>query len=208
MSYQAGLCGVILAAGASTRMGKDKALLAWPPSNSSGETLLSSAIRAFLPFNDVVIVVAGKNVAHVKPIIAATGGIAVINPEPERGQFSSLQCGLQEALNRDCDAAMITLVDKPPVKASTLEKLRMEFDFALAKGRWAVVPEYGGRHGHPIIIGRQMMEAFLTAPAAANAREVQHQYQSRIQYVAVDDAETTINLNTPEDYSRLGSQST
>jgi molybdenum cofactor cytidylyltransferase len=147
-------------------------------------------------------------VVHLKPIIAATGGIAVVNPEPERGQFSSLQCGLQEALNRDCDAAMITLVDKPPVKASTLEKLRMEFDFALAKGRWAVVPEYGGRHGHPIIIGRQMMEAFLTAPAAANAREVQHQYQSRIQYVAVDDAETTINLNTPEDYSRLGSQST
>jgi len=111
-------------------------------------------------------------------------------------------------VKRGCDAAMITLVDKPPVKASTLEKLRMEFDFALAKEKWAVVPEFGGRHGHPIIIVRQMMEAFLNAPVTATAREIQHQHQARIRYVAVDDPDTTMNLNTPEDYARLGSQST
>ena len=199
---------MILAAGASSRMGKDKALLPWPPSGSDGETLLSAAIQAFLPFNDLVIVVAGKNVAHVRPVIDASGGVVVVNPEPERGQFSSLQCGLEETLKRECDAAMITLVDKPPVRTPTLEKLRLEFGFAVAKGKWAVVPEHGGRHGHPIIIGRQMIEAFLNAPATANARKVQHQHQPRIQYVAVDDPDTTMNLNTPEDYARIGSQAT
>ena len=132
----------------------------------------------------------------------------MVNPEPEHGQFSSLRCGLQEALNRGCDAAMITLVDRPPVKIIYLEKLRMEFDFALAQGRWAVVPEHGGRHGHPIFIGRPMMEAFLKAPVTANAREIQHLHQARIQYVAVDDPETTMNLNTPEDYASLASQPT
>jgi molybdenum cofactor cytidylyltransferase len=207
MTHPASLCGVILAAGASTRMGRDKALLPWPPSHTRG-TLLSASIQAFLPFNNLVIVVVGKNVEHVTPVIEASGGVVVVNPEPERGQFSSLQCGLQAALNRECDAAMITLVDKPPVKTSTLEKLRMDFDFALAQGRWAVVPEHGGRHGHPIIVGRPMMEAFLNAPVTANAREIQHLHQSRIHYVTVDDAETTMNLNTPEDYARLGSQST
>ena len=70
-----------------------------------------------------------------------------------------------------------------------------------------MVPEYGGRHGHPILIGREMIEAFLKAPVTANAREIQHQHQARIQYVPVDDPETTINLNTPDDYAKA-SQST
>jgi molybdenum cofactor cytidylyltransferase len=135
------------------------------------------------------------------------GGILIINPQPERGQFSSLQCGLQEVLNRRSDAAMITLVDKPPVKASTLMKLRAEFETASFDGKWAVVPEYSGRHGHPILVGREMIEAFLRSPITSNAREVQHQHQTRIQYVHVDDPGTTMNINTPEDYTRLASQS-
>jgi molybdenum cofactor cytidylyltransferase len=190
-------------------MGKDKALLAWPPASAvSGGTLLSAAIDAFSPLNDLVIVVAGKNAADITPVVDATGGFLTVNPEPERGQFSSLQCGLHEVLNRGRDAAMITLVDKPPVKAATLEKLRMEFDSALSAGKWAVVPEYDGRHGHPILIGREMIEAFLKAPVTANAREIQHQHQARIHYVPVNDPDTTTNLNTPDDYAKLSSQST
>jgi molybdenum cofactor cytidylyltransferase len=205
MIHRASFCGVILAAGASTRMGKDKALLAWPPSSANGETLLSAAIHAFAPFSNLVIVVAGENAHGIEPVVHAGGGYLAINPEPERGQFSSLQCGLQEVLNCGRDAAMITLVDKPPVKASTLQQLRAEFDAASSSGKWGVVPEYNGRHGHPILIGREMIEVFLKAPTTSNAREVQHQNQSRIQYIHVDDPETTMNLNTPEDYARLSS---
>jgi molybdenum cofactor cytidylyltransferase len=101
------------------------------------------------------------------------------------------------------DAAMVTLVDKPPVKKSTLEKLYLEFNSQLPPGKWAVVPEYAGRHGHPIVIGRQIIEAFLKAPVTSNAREVQHKNRARIQYVQVDDLGISINLNTPEDYARL-----
>jgi molybdopterin-guanine dinucleotide biosynthesis protein A len=42
----------------------------------------------------------------------------------------------------------------------------------------------------------------------ANAREIQHQHQARIQYVPVNDPDTTMNLNTPDDYAKLSSQST
>jgi len=103
---------------------------------------------------------------------------------------------------------MITLVDRPPVKAATLERLRQEFDLAFSAGMWAVVPECGARHGHPILIGREMIEVFLKAPATANARDIQRLNQPHIQYVPVDDANVTINLNTLEDYARLASQST
>lgn len=199
-------CGVILAAGASTRMGKDKALLAWPPAGAVSGTLLSAAIAAFSPFSDLVIVVAGENAADITPVVNANGGFLTINPEPQRGQFSSLQCGLQQVLDSGRDAAMITLVDRPPVKSSTLEKLRREFDSALSIGKWAVVPECGGRHGHPILIGREMIEVFLKAPVTANARNIQHQDQAQIQYVLVDDSDITTNLNTPDDYAKLASQ--
>ena len=202
-------CGVILAAGASTRMGQDKALLPWSPDKAnSGGALLSAAIHAFAPFNDLVVVVAGKNTPAIAPVINANGGFMTINPEPERGQFSSLQCGLQGVLNHGRHAAMITLIDRTPVKSLTLEKLCTEFGPALASEKWAVVPEYGGRHGHPFLIGREMIEVFLRAPANANARDLQHQYQARIQYVPVDDPDITMNLNTPDDYAKLASQST
>jgi molybdenum cofactor cytidylyltransferase len=198
-------CGVVLAAGTSTRMGRDKALLPWPPGGNG--TLLSATIKALSPFNDLVIVVVGKNEADLTPVVDANAGFVVVNPDPDRGQFSSLQCGLQEVLNRGRDAAMITLVDKPPVKASTLEKLREQFDSAVSAGKWAVVPEHDGRHGHPILIGREMIEAFLKAPASSTAREVEHQHQAKIQYVPVDDPEIAVNLNTPDDYAALISQS-
>lgn len=189
-------------------MGTDKALLTWPPNTANrGSTLLSVAMNALFSFNDLVIVVGGKNASNVAPVVDANGGWLTINPDAERGQFSSLQCGLREVLNHGRDAAMITLVDRPPVKSSTLEKLRREFDAALASGRWATVPEYGGRHGHPFLIGREMIEVFLKAPVTANAREIQHQYQARIQYVPLNDPNVTMNLNTVGDYAKLGLQS-
>jgi molybdenum cofactor cytidylyltransferase len=201
------LCAVILAAGESSRMGTDKALLPWPPNSAAkGDTFLSEAIEALAAVSDMVIVVAGKNEPHITPIADANGALLVINPEPERGQFSSLQCGLQEILNHGRDAAMFTLVDRPPVSASTLEKLKMEFGAALSLGKWAVVPEFGGKHGHPILVGREMIEAFLKAPPTSTAREIQHQNQARIAYVVVDDPLVVANVDTPQDYASLISQ--
>jgi CTP:molybdopterin cytidylyltransferase MocA len=72
-------------------------------------------------------------------------------------------------------------------------------------GVWAIVPEHGGQHGHPILIGREMMEAFLRAPATGNAREVEHANQDRIRYVPVKDAFVRTNIDTPTDYATLQS---
>lgn len=197
------LCGVILAAGESTRMGTDKALLAWPPGGPAGETFLSSTIRALSLYTDMVIVVAGRNEPNLAPVAYAHGAFVVNNPAPERGQFSSLKIGIQEVLNRGRDSAMVTLVDRPTARVETLEKLKAAFEDAIAREKWAVVPEFGGKHGHPILIEREMIEAFLKAPAETTARDVEHQNQSRIEYVPVDDPMVALNINTPEDYAAL-----
>lgn len=187
-------------------MGSDKALLPWPPVVTrvpfSGETFLSAAIRSLSSVTDQVVVVVGKNETLVAPVVYAAGGSLVRNPAPELGQFSSLRVGLQEVLNLGRDAVMITLVDRPPVGTAVLASLRTAFEGA-ASDVWAVVPEYRGRHGHPFLAGREMIEVFLKAPATATAREVEHQNQQHLQYVPVDDPHVAVNVNTPEDYAAL-----
>ena len=159
-------------------MGRDKALLPWPPGPAGRSTFLSATIELLQAPSDLVIVVAGKNADSLQTIVDAAAGYLVVNPHPERGQFSSLQVGLQEVLNHGRDAAMVALVDRPPAQSATLASLCEAFSHAYESGKWAVVPEHGGRHGHPILIGREMIEAFLRAPANSTAREVEHSLEA------------------------------
>jgi molybdenum cofactor cytidylyltransferase len=205
------LCGLILAAGESSRMGIDKALLPWPPpvagaSAASPQTLLSAAILALKPLTRVVVVVAGRNAEGIAPTVDAHGAFLVHNPAPERGQFSSLQVGLRELLARGCGAAVITPVDCPPLNAQSLGLLRTSFERALTRGLWAAAPENNGKHGHPLLASRELIDAFLSAPVTSNAREVLHAYAKRIEYVPVPDALVNAGLNTPEDYAALAAK--
>jgi molybdenum cofactor cytidylyltransferase len=206
MTRATGLYAVILAAGESSRMGTDKALLPWPPTAAgspvTGQTFLSAAIKALEPFSERVIVVAGMNENHLAPVTYASGASLVRNPDPGRGQFSSLQVGLHEVLSHGRDAAMVTLVDRPPVKAATLKALCSAFT-AAASHVWAVVPEYGGKHGHPFLVAREMIEVFLKAPSTATARDIEHQNLQHVQYIVVDDPRVTLNVDTPEEYAAL-----
>jgi molybdenum cofactor cytidylyltransferase len=190
-------------------MGRDKALLPWPPRSSAGSqagTFLSGAIQLLQPYTQLVIVVAGKNADSISPVVYAHGAFLAVNRAPERGQFSSLQVGLQEVLNRGRDAAIVALVDRPPAQPSTVELLCRTFSEAVERGTWAVIPEYGGKHGHPIVVGREMIEAFLKAPPTTTARDVEHSVQPRIFYLPVDDPRVVANVDTPEDYAALKMQ--
>ena len=65
------------------------------------------------------------------------------------------------------------------------------------------MPEYKGKHGHPIVAGREMLEAFLRAPVTSNARDVEHANAEHIEYVQVDDPLIAANINTPEEYAAI-----
>jgi molybdenum cofactor cytidylyltransferase len=198
------ICAVILSAGASSRMGRDKALLPWPPlADGKGATLLSASIAALKPFAEAVIVVAGHNAPSLAPVVAANGASMAQNPAPERGQFSSLQVGLREVLARGYDAAMITLVDSPPLCESSMASLIAAFDRALANGKWAVAPEQNGKHGHPLLASSALILAFLAAPVTSNAREVKRAHAEWIESVSVPDRLLSVNVNTPEQYAAL-----
>ncbi len=210
MTRAPSFAGVILAAGESLRMGADKALLPWPPALEgqprTTDTFLSATIRSLSLSTDFIVVVAGKNQAAIAPVAYSDGASIIVNPDPDRGQFSSLQIGLHEVLNRGRDAAIITLVDRPPANPATIQILREAFA-ASGNDTWAVVPEFSGKHGHPYIVGRELIEAFLQAPATSTARDVEHAQQQHIVYIPVDDPLVALNINTPDDYAKLAALS-
>lgn len=198
MGRSPSFAGVILAAGDSTRMGQDKALLPW-----QGGTFLSAAIDVLKPVTELVIVVGGKNTNSLLPTIYQKGAFITENHHTERGQFSSLQIGLQEVLNRGRDTAIVALVDRPAPRIETVRAIKNHFIESVESGVWAVVPEFEGKHGHPVIAGREMIERFLRAPQDATAREVEHAAQAHISYFAVNDPNVIMNVDTPEEFERL-----
>jgi len=189
-------------------MGADKAMLPWPPqtpgaSELSCHTLLSAALSAFEPLTRINVVVGGRNADAIAAKVGACGAHLVRNPAPENGQFSSLQIGLRELLDRGCNAAIITPVDCPPLSTSSLQRLHHAFLGALTAHLWAVAPEHDGKHGHPLLANLDLIDAFLKAEITSNAREVLHAHASRVVYVPVPESLAKAGLNTPEDYAAV-----
>jgi molybdenum cofactor cytidylyltransferase len=200
------VAAIILAAGESNRMGRDKALLPWPApdtaaSHASHErTLLGAIVASARTTAPTIIVVAGANYDLIS---ATTGNLSVKvvrNLQPERGMFTSLQCGASAALEAGAQAALIFHVDRPPATSATLECL--VHTFAETKGdHLSIVPSYRGSHGHPYLVSAGMLHKFLSASSTDNARDVMHALGNVI-YVDCDDTSIVLNLNTLEDYER------
>jgi CTP:molybdopterin cytidylyltransferase MocA len=125
-----------------------------------------------------------------------------VNPDPERGMLTSLQCGLNE-LPAATQAVMFTPVDHPNLKSATLEKLATRFEAERAP---VTLPTYTGRHGHPVCIARALAQELLALPAAAMASDVIHKYVGQTSYIEVDDPAVTADVDDPEAYAGLLAQ--
>lgn len=210
MARSPSICGIILASGSSTRIGRDKALLPWPAGAPASlrNTFLGAYIELLRAHSDMVTVLGGANSRSLAPIVYSMGAYLLENHAPELGQFSSLKIALHDVLNRGRDSAIVALIDCPPVRPETLTRLHSAFLSAIEQDFWAVVPEYDQRPGHPYILSREMIEALLRAPITVNARDILKANETRIRYVPVDDPHVVLNIETQEDYARLVAEST
>jgi molybdenum cofactor cytidylyltransferase len=196
--------GVILAAGRSSRMGRPKAQLPLP----GGHTVLSRLVWALSRggVEPIVAVTRGEHSAAL-PDWAAPAAVSlriIVNPEPDRGQLSSLQCGLR-ALDPEAPAALVTLVDVPFVRPATVVDLLAAWHRSHAP---LVRLVRGGRHGHPLVMGRVVIDELLGTPdqAAEGARQVIRRYEPDAVELAIGDEGPFLDLDTPEEYERLASR--
>jgi molybdenum cofactor cytidylyltransferase len=186
------LAAVILAGGASRRMGRPKALLPFRE-----QTILDRLIDLYLRFCAPVVVVLGHSPETIRAGITRAGEVRfAVNPDPDRGQLSSLQCGLT-LVRRD---TLFTPVDYPAVKESTVEILVRRWEGCEAP---VMAPSYRRRHGHPVLIREHVRQALVELPVDAMARQVIHRYRDEAVYVEVDDAAVCEDIDRMEDYHRL-----
>ena len=162
------LAGLVLAAGESSRMGgSPKAALKAP----CGRTFVGRVIDVLAESGvDNLIVVTGEH--HDAVVAAVTGDaprrlpIFVKNPNPARGQLSSLWVGMDHAITPDVEALLVTLVDVPMI---TAEVVRQVIDGWRSTGAPIVRPAIGPRHGHPVLYDRSLFAALRTAPLEQGA---------------------------------------
>ena len=194
------ISAIVLAAGASTRMGQAKAAL---PLVQTGETVVSKVVRTLLEGGaPEVVVVAGAHIDAVRAAMPAHEPRARIIEHPgwERGQLSSLVAGLDAIDTPLVEAALVTLVDVPLVHASTVAAV-IE---AWRRTRAPIVrPASGDRHGHPVIFDRSVFEDLRAADPNTGAKAVFTIHRDRIVNVEVNDAGAFEDIDTPEDYRRV-----
>jgi molybdenum cofactor cytidylyltransferase len=189
------IAGIILSGGASRRMGTPKALLRF-----QNETFLDRLIRVFSAMCDPIIVVVGEHADAIRSGIERGRDVLfAVNPDPDRGMLSSLQCGLA-LVPSNADAAMFLPVDHPNIEASTIETLAARFRADRAP---VTVPTYAGEHGHPVCIARQLITELLALPPGAKASDVIHRHVAQTVYVEVGDAAVVTDVDDPAAYADL-----
>jgi molybdenum cofactor cytidylyltransferase len=192
------IAGIILSGGASRRMGTPKALLRF-----RNETFLDRLIGLFSAVCNPIIVVVGLHADTIRSGIQRGRDVLfALNPDPERGMLSSLQCGLA-LVPADAAAAMFLPVDHPHLEISTLETLAARFDADRAP---VTVPTYAGEHGHPVCISRALVAELLALPPDAKASDVIHRHVPQTVYIEVSDSAVVTDIDNPIAYADLLAQ--
>ena len=184
---------ILLAAGESTRMGRQKALLPW-----QGTTLLEYQLAQLAAIDELreIIVVTGRDPDRITAIAAATPRArAVHNVAYRTGKVSSIKAGLA-AVSPEADAIMLLAVDQPRPAAL----LHMIVDAHCAAGGLITVPAHGGHRGHPVIFERGLLPELLAITEETQGiRAVMRAHLRETHEVAVSDPAVHVDLNSPAD---------
>lgn len=193
---------VILAAGASSRMGAPKALLPAP----DGLPFVVRIARAFAGAGvGRVVVVTGADHAAIDAALAADAIAAQVatcvrNPEPSRGQLSSLLTGLDAVADASAEAVLVTLVDVPGIEPAVVRRV---IEAWRRTGAPIVRPARGAAHGHPVLFDRRLFDELHAAPLDAGAKSVVRAHEQEIWNEPVDDDGCLTDVDTPEEYDAL-----
>jgi molybdenum cofactor cytidylyltransferase len=186
---------IILAAGDSTRMGYPKALL--PLGNDLFiSRILKTARGSGLSEATVVL---GRTASIIKPYIEDSGVKILVNPDPGRGQLSSIQIALT-GLAPDITAALIWPVDIPAV---SMELVRCLTDLFISSGSLISFPVCGDRRGHPAIFHRSLFREFMDAPLEEGPKKILLRHKQEMSMLAVEESATFKDIDTPSDYEEL-----
>jgi CTP:molybdopterin cytidylyltransferase MocA len=185
------VAGLLLAAGAGSRLGQPKALL-----EVDGTSLLAHGITVLAAAGcDPVIAVLGAAASEARTF--ADGAVVVVADDWAEGQGASLRAGLRAVSDTEADAVVITLVDEPLLTATAVAKV-------MAEPSDAAIATYAGHVGHPVLLRRAVWdEVAATAVGDVGARAWLRTHPDQVVRVPCDGLGLPDDVDTQEDLARL-----
>ena len=187
---------IILAAGASRRMGKPKQLLPY-----RGQTLLSYVTKCALASSgNPVIVILGANADKIEPEINLLPVQIVKNTECNEGISSSIRCGITYIKERflNINGVIFVTCDQPFISANIIDRL---IDGYHSTNKPIIASQYGETIGIPALFARSFFSELMKLNGDRGAKKTMQTYQDRV--AIVDFPRGEIDLDTIEDYQKL-----
>ncbi len=189
------LAGVVLAAGESRRMGRPKQLLPF------GErTILERVVDTLLTVGvGEVVVVLGHLVDPVRAVLGDRPVRVVINASYRQGMLSSVKCGVR-AIGAGYDAVLFALGDQPHIEYTVVSEVIQAYRTGHAG---IVIPRYGAKKGHPIIINLQKYrEAIVNLPEEVGLNILMQEHADDVRLIDVATDDIVRDIDVPDDYTR------
>lgn len=190
------VAALVLAAGSSSRMGKENKLLA----PVDGVPMVLRAVNAALASRAMsVTVVLGHEAESIEAALAGRPVQLVRNPDHAQGMSSSLRRGIA-ALPQEAQAAVVLLGDMPAITADHVDRLIDAFDPSRPT---AVLPESAGRRGNPVILPRQLFAQVAALSGDQGARGLLAQHGDLVTQVEFDDEAIFVDVDSPAELARV-----
>ena len=187
---------VLLAAGASSRMGRPKMLLPWGATSVIGHLIAQwESLRA----TQIAVVCAAGDEAIDNELgrLGFPARNRILNPNPGRGMFSSVQCAAQwTEWQADLTHWAVVLGDQPHLSLKTLRRL---IEFAAAQPQQICLPVRGGHRRHPVVMPGQAFRRIQNSTAQDLKQFLETEDLARCE---MDDPGLDLDIDRPEDYDR------
>ena len=194
------ICGLILAAGLSRRMGDFKPLMPF-----RGKTLIENTIDSVLSSGArQVVVVTGHRAEELEPILAKKYGSRVIltrNPDfATTDMLHSIRIGCRAM--PECGAFFLLPGDMPVVQENTFRKILSQRGSEIS----VIFPTLDGYRKHPPLVDSRLIPEILAFNRDGGLRQFWKEREAIVRTVSVDDAGVWVDLDTQEDYKKCKEQ--
>ncbi|HEV2764307.1 MAG TPA: nucleotidyltransferase family protein [Pyrinomonadaceae bacterium] len=190
------VAAVILAAGRSRRMGAFKPLLPFPV----GRTVVGACVESLRGAGvGEIVVVVGHRAEEVRRALEGARVRFASNDEPESEMGVSVARGV-EALSEEARAVLVSLVDQPAVPARAVREVVEAY---IKTGARLVVPTWGGRGGHPVLVDLALREELLSLVPREGLRALFEAHRTEVLRLPVSSPYVARDADTWEDYRAL-----
>jgi molybdenum cofactor cytidylyltransferase len=191
MPERARVAAVVLAAGSSTRMGRNKLLL-----DLGGETMVRRAVRAAIGGGvDEVVVVLGHDEPLVRAELAGLPCTPVVNPDHAEGAGTSVRTGVRQVA-AVADALVVVLADMPYVTAEMIATVVARYRETRAP---LVASHYGAVQAPPTLYDRALFEELLSTRGERCAKQVVRHHEQEAAVVSWPESALR-DVDVPADY--------